>query len=122
MVRLIGIIGGIIAGWYASQVGNLIVLLALALASVLTAANLFFALKEWKTRPVAVIDEAIKKAIVSPDPSELPGVLKDIKEAHRLGGPSLKIIWRYIWVCFLLNVATIGVAAILTYFIISFVR
>jgi hypothetical protein len=122
MVRVLGILSGILMGWYAREVGTPIVDWAIGWAAALTLANLGLALREWRTRPVRVVDEAITAAILSPDPSELPQVLESVRETQRLGRPSFSTIWRYLRVSFLLNAATIGAFAILTYLMAGLLR
>lgn len=116
MVRILGILSGIIFGWYARDVGIDIVYWAFAWALVLTIANLVLALREWKKNPSGVLMEAL----LTSDPSEWQKMTQESHDARTRGWPSIHTIWRYNGVCFSLNAATIGVVAALTYLIRGF--
>jgi hypothetical protein len=118
MVRILGILSGIIVGWYARDVGIDIVYWALIWAVVLTIGNLVIALREWKKDPSGVLMEALSTS----NPSERELLTQQAYAARIHGWPFIQTIWRYNRVCFLLNAATIGVVAFVTYMITSFLR
>lgn len=121
MIRVIGIIAGGLFGWYFPEEDwRIIVPKFLAVVVILTAANLLLALREWKQHPGRVSIEAINKAILGADMAEVERVTKDIHELKE-GRMPTKMIVRYIFVCFLLNTATVGGIAAITYIIRGFI-
>jgi hypothetical protein len=65
---------------------------------------------QWKKDPTRVETEALAGAIG--DFEQFERVTQDIEKMKRLGRPTPRVIWRYIGVCFALNLITVSLSAI----------
>ena len=114
MVRLLGIICGVVLGWRYATGRDHTFAIGIVAALVLSLGHLMIALREWKARPGRVQREAIEKAFASPDPGEVEQVLADLDEMRTAGRPTARIICRYLVVAALLNALTLSVAGGIT--------
>jgi hypothetical protein len=121
MVRILGILGGILLGWYAHEMDQETIFIAgIVLTGILTAMNLKIALRQFLASPYTSSDQALMDAIrYSPGDRLLENIQGTIEEsrAARSGHVLPRTIIRYLVLCFIVNAATIAVVAYLTYLI-----
>ena len=118
VIRLLGILCGLLLGWRYAHGGSVLTLGVIA-AVILTSGNLLLALREWKTRPGHVKVEAIEQALTSANPiGELDRTLSDFDDMDKAGGPTARIVVRYVGICASLNALTLLVVSAITAFLV----
>ncbi len=90
--------------------GSSLLLAALAIILGLTIRNLLIGFNQWKRDQTRVETEALAGTIEDVDQFER--IAHDVDEMRRLGRPTLRVVSRYICVCFALNFITVCVSAI----------
>ena len=113
-VRIVGIVGGATAGWLAWDEGVSAVILAAVLVIGLTGRNLVLAFGEWWRNP----EDVLNRALLESDPFEWGKFVQQHRDM-RSGKVAawIRVVRYYLWVCFLLNVATVGISGALAYLI-----
>jgi len=103
----LGIVTGLAVGWFLPDYGSSLLLAALAIILGLTIRNLLIGFNQWKRDPTRV--EALAGAI---DVDQFERIAHDVDAMRRLATLTLRVVSRYIGVCFALNFISVCVSAI----------